>query len=201
MAWLNGLGASAGAVAAVAALGLCAFRARAAQPANATSGASASRAQGAPSSSASVATDGAGAGATPPAPPEDDATKRGREAYLKGLALAREGQWGEALGSFEEAARARDAPRVQFNVAYCLRALGHYVAAREATRRVLADPSGLAPQQLDDAKAFLTEFERTLVEVTVTLDSALGAARRGRPTAGAERRRRGGVARRPCPAR
>src|SRR3990172_8892623 len=65
-----------------------------------------------------------------PAEPDDDATRKGREAYQRGVELARAEQWGEALSAFQLAAEARDAPVVQFNIAYCLRALGRYVAAR-----------------------------------------------------------------------
>jgi hypothetical protein len=102
--------------------------------------------------------------------PADPATERGRQAFMKGVKLSRAEQWGDALVAFEEAAAARDAPIVQFNIAYCQRALGRYVAARETTRRVLKDPAGLAPSQVDDAKAYLTEFENILVKARVTLD-------------------------------
>jgi hypothetical protein len=103
---------------------------------------------------------------------------------LRGVALAREEQWGNALLAFEEAASARDAPLVQFNIAYCLRALGHYVAAREATVRVLRDPTGLAPAQIEDAKAYAAEFESLLVQVEVTLEPPSAALSvDGRPLA------------------
>ncbi len=84
----------------------------------------------------------------------DDATEQGRQAYMRGQQLSREEQWGDALAKFEEAAAARDAPLVQFSIAYCQRALGRYVAARHTILRVLADPTGLDPAQLDDAKAY-----------------------------------------------
>jgi hypothetical protein len=50
------------------------------------------------------------------------------------------------------------------------RALGRYVAAREVTTRVLGDTSGLAPTQIEDAKAYAVEFETLLVRLEVTLD-------------------------------
>jgi len=84
--------------------------------------------------------------------------------------MARAEQWGAALAAFEKAAEARDAPIVQFNIAYCQRALGRYVAARETTKRVLADPSGLPSAQLQDAKAYAREFEKLLVRLEVTLE-------------------------------
>jgi hypothetical protein len=102
--------------------------------------------------------------------PADAATERGRQAFLDGVKLSRAEQWGDALAAFEAAAAARDAPLVQFNIAYCQRALGRYVAARETTRRVLSDPTGLAPSMVEDAKGYLAEFEKVLVETKVTLD-------------------------------
>jgi hypothetical protein len=100
----------------------------------------------------------------------DAATERGRQAYLRGVELSHSEQWGEALAAFEEAAAARDAPLVEFNIAYCERALGRYVIARRTLQRVLRDPTGLAPSQVDDARAYLAEFEGLLVHVDVTLD-------------------------------
>src|ERR1700722_1129456 len=93
-----------------------------------------------------------------PATAGDDATERGRKAYVRGVDLARREEWGEALAAFEEAAAARDATLVEFNIAYCQRALGHYVAARRTIRAVLRDPTGLAPSQVEDSKAYAAEF-------------------------------------------
>jgi hypothetical protein len=114
----------------------------------------------------------------------DDATARGRSAYVRGTALAHDEQWGEALAAFEEAAAARDAPLVEFNIAYCERALGRYVAARKTLQRVAADTSGLDPSQVEDTKAYLAEFDRLLVRVAVTLDPATAVVTvDGRPLA------------------
>jgi hypothetical protein len=113
---------------------------------------------------------------------DDDKTERGRQAYLRGVQLAKAEQWGAALGAFEEAAVSRDAPVIQFNIAYCLRALGRYVAAREALGRVMKDSTGLDPSQREDAKAYLSEFEKLLVRVKVTLEPEVAAlAVDGRP--------------------
>jgi hypothetical protein len=104
-----------------------------------------------------------------------DATARGRGAYQRGITLAREEQWSDALSAFEEAAAARDAPLIRFNIAYCERALGRYVAARNGLRRVLADTTGLDAAQVEDAKAYLAETERLLVRVAVRLDPEAAA--------------------------
>ena len=102
--------------------------------------------------------------------PADEATRQGREAYLRGVELARAQDWGEALAAFQLAAEARDAPRVQFNIAGCLRALGRYVAARQALRRALEKPEELGPTQREDAKAFTREIDALLVRLTVVLE-------------------------------
>ena len=104
------------------------------------------------------------------ASPPDAATERGRNAFRKGVEHSKAEQWGDALVAFEEAAAARDSSLVQFNIAYCQRALGHYVAAREATKRVLVNPTGLAPSQVEDTRAYLAEFEKILVATRITLD-------------------------------
>jgi hypothetical protein len=125
--------------------------------------------------------------AQPPPQPADPATERGRQAFVRGVELSRGEQWGEALAAFEEAAAARDAPIVQFNIAYCERALGRYVIARRTLQRVLRDPTGLTPFQLDDAKAYLAEFERLLVHLDVTLDPPSATLTvDGRPLVGEE---------------
>src|SRR5690242_1630625 len=101
---------------------------------------------------------------TTPAP-RDDRTERGRRAYLNGVRFAEEQKWGEALAAFEEAAALRDAPEVQFNIGYCSRILGRYVAAKQAIGRVLRNPTGFDPVRLEDVKAYEEEFERIIVRV------------------------------------
>jgi hypothetical protein len=83
---------------------------------------------------------------------------------------SRDAQWGEALAAFEEAAAARDAPLVQYNIGVCERALGLYVAARRTFRRVIEDPRGLATPQIEDSKAFVDELGKLIVRLTITLD-------------------------------
>jgi hypothetical protein len=107
--------------------------------------------------------------ATAPAP-ADDATTRGRTTYLKGLQLVHDQQWGDALASFEEAATARDAPLVQYNIGICQRALGRYVAARRALQVVVTNPAGLDAGQISDTKAYLDEFDKLVVRVSLQID-------------------------------
>jgi hypothetical protein len=109
------------------------------------------------------------AGAQVP-PPADDATARGRAAYLHGVQLSHDQQWGDALAAFQEAASLRDHPQVEVNIAYCERALGRYVAARKTLLAVLAQPTGLDATQINDSRSYLTEFDRLIVRVAVQLD-------------------------------
>ena len=122
--------------------------------------------------------------ATPPAGATDDATARGRAAYLRGVKLSKEEQWGDALTALQEAAAARDAPVVQFAIAYCERALGRHVAARRTLQTVVAEPTGLDPSQIEDARAYLAELDKLVVRVAVQMDppSAILAVD-GRPLA------------------
>jgi hypothetical protein len=108
-------------------------------------------------------------------PPTDDATVRGRNAFIRGQQLARDEHWGDALVAFQEAARARDAPVVEFNIAYCERALAKNVAARRTLLAVAADPTGLDPTQIEDMKGYLQEFDRLIAHVVVQLDPASAA--------------------------
>lgn len=102
-------------------------------------------------------------------------TERGRQAFARGVQLSHDEHWGDALTQFEEAAAARDAPLVQFNIAYCQRALGRYVAARRTVLKVIANPAGLDPAQVDDTKAYLSEFDKVIARVHVTLDPPTAA--------------------------
>ncbi len=103
------------------------------------------------------------------AEPAVDATERGRAAFRRGHELAATERWGEALRAFRIAAEARDSAVVQFNIAYCERALGRYVAADRSIRRALAFGSGLTPPQLEDARGYLEEFRQLTATVHVTV--------------------------------
>jgi catechol 2,3-dioxygenase-like lactoylglutathione lyase family enzyme len=102
----------------------------------------------------------------------DDTTSRGHAAYVRGVQLSHDQQWGNALVAFEEAASLRDHPIVEMNIAYCQRALGRYVAARRTVQGVIAKPAGLDPKGLDDAQNYLAEFDKLIVRVAVQLDPA-----------------------------
>lgn len=103
------------------------------------------------------------------AKPTDDVIARAGAAYRRGLTLAKREQWGDALAAFEEAAALHDKSLVQYNIVYCQRALGRYVAARRAARRLLAAPGELAQSYLDDLRVFIAEFDAIIVAVEVTI--------------------------------
>jgi len=103
-------------------------------------------------------------------PPADDVTSRAHAAYVHGVALSKDQQWGDALAAFQEAASLRDHPQVEVNIAYCERALGRYVAARKTLLAVLAQPTGLDATQLADSRSYLAEFDRLIVRVAVQMD-------------------------------
>jgi PEGA domain len=112
----------------------------------------------------------------------DAGMERARQAYVRGVELSKDEHWGDALAQFEDAAAARDAPLTRFNIGYCQRALGRYVAAHKTLVAVLANPVGLDPAQLEDAKSYTIEFERVIARVDVTLDPDTAAvAIDGRP--------------------
>lgn len=100
----------------------------------------------------------------------DERTAKGRAAFALGVQRSKDAQWGEALAAFEDAAGARDAPIVQYNIGFCQRALGRYVAARRTFRRVLANTEGLGPTQIEDSKTFAAELDQLVVRVAITLD-------------------------------
>jgi hypothetical protein len=102
--------------------------------------------------------------------PDDDVTARARTAFLRGVQRSKDAQWGEALASFQEAAAVRDAPVVEYNIGFCERALGNYVAARRTFRRVLTNPEGLAPSQVEDSKSYVGELDLLVVRVAVAID-------------------------------
>ncbi len=113
----------------------------------------------------------------PPSVPaeSDPAVEKSIAAYQRGVDLTQREQWGEALAAFEQAAAARDHVQIQFNVGYCQRALGRYVAASETFRRVVASPGELAAVKVDDAKAYVAELDAVLVTLQVTLEPARAA--------------------------
>jgi hypothetical protein len=97
-----------------------------------------------------------------------------REAFRLGSALAKQGQWLDALSAFQRSARLRAHPITTYNIAYCERALGHYARAYEGfTASLVPVTSPTAPRLTADleaqARSFVAETEQRLARVRITL--------------------------------
>lgn len=100
-----------------------------------------------------------------------------KEAFTRGLDLAKEQKWGEALDAFEAAGRAKPHALTTYNAAIAERALSRYTRARQRFVAALEEDTAAGGAQLsqsykDDAKTFLAELDALLVHVEVTLDPA-----------------------------
>jgi hypothetical protein len=120
------------------------------------------------------------AASPPESTSEDQTADRAREAFVLGTALAREGQWLDALAAFERSAELRSHPVTTYNLAYCERALGRYTRARQLFKRALGEHAerkggNLTDELLAQARSYLAEIERRLARATVTV-SPLGTA-------------------------
>lgn len=122
-----------------------------------------------------------------PATADDAGLAVAKEAFTRGLTLAKEEKWGEALEAFETAGRAKRHALTTYNAAVAERALSRYTRARIRFAAALeedaaAGGSELAQSYKDNTKTFLAELDALLVHVDVTLDPADAAlAIDGRP--------------------
>jgi hypothetical protein len=118
---------------------------------------------------------------------EDPSVAQARDAFVLGTALARQGQWVDALAAFTRSVRARPHPVTTYNIAYCERALGRYTRARKAFKQALDEHAAgalgtLTPELLEEARNYLPEVERRLATAVVTLAPAdTAVAVDGRP--------------------
>jgi tetratricopeptide (TPR) repeat protein len=103
-----------------------------------------------------------------------------RDAFRLGSALAKQGQWSEALAAFQRSAELRPHPVTTYDIGYCQRALGRPASAYESFRAALEwaaadaphDASALPPDIAAQARAFLSEAEGRIVRVSVSLPAA-----------------------------
>ena len=108
-----------------------------------------------------------------------DDTEQAREAFRQGSALARDAQWGAALGAFERSAKLRASAGTTYNIAVCERALGQYVRARRTFQRALDErrsETDLPESSVADIERFLGEIDGLVGAIQVTLvpaDAAL----------------------------
>jgi hypothetical protein len=105
-------------------------------------------------------------GQTPPSDPRDVAMP----IFNEGLALVQEQRWSDALDRFHEALSIYESPTIVFNVAYCERALGRFVAALETFQRFVAmRPTGVAATRVEEAEGYIRELEARLAHLTIVV--------------------------------
>ena len=118
---------------------------------------------------------------------EEAATADAREAFRLGSALARAGQWKEALAAFERSSKLRPHAVTTYNIAYCERSLGHYTLARKLFEQAFAESEARAEQRLPAdvevrAKGYLAEVERRVARTKlVSKPARLSVSVDGRP--------------------
>lgn len=128
-----------------------------------------------------------GAAADPPAA-ADDVKVQARSRYLDGVALVQKVQWSDALAAFEASAKLYPNAATTMNIGACERALGRYVRARATLQRALSESvaagGSLPESSVAEATGFISEIDRVLARVSVTLEPASATiAVDGRPLA------------------
>ncbi|MDB4932833.1 MAG: hypothetical protein JWM10_5317 [Myxococcaceae bacterium] len=109
-------------------------------------------------------------------PSPDAAFVEARARFAEAVAAVQAGRPADAVGLFERSYATRAAPVVAVNLAYCLRGLGRFAAAREWYVRFLATatPDDLARHEAT-VRAQLDEVTRRLAHVTAGDASPPGA--------------------------
>lgn len=115
-------------------------------------------------------------------PAGDVEVAEARDAFRRGSALAKAGDWQGALAAFQRSARLKPHPVTTYDIAYCERALGHYARASFRFEEALAVSPGatvpaLPPELAREAETYLEEVRQRVVRVTVTLRPADTAMR------------------------
>lgn len=96
-----------------------------------------------------------------------------RVAFARGVLLAQQERWSQALEEFRQSRRHADRPRTAFNVGLALQHLERYREARAALRECIAMPSVLAePDLVTDAHALEAQVGRSLARLRLVLAPA-----------------------------
>ena len=111
----------------------------------------------------------------PPKRPDDSRVREAREAFKLGAALARGGQWLDALAAFSRSASLRPHPVTTYNLAYTERALARYTRASKLFEQAIAEHGAarggrMPPIMLTEAKKYLEEVKGRLARAHVTLN-------------------------------
>ena len=124
-------------------------------------------------------------GSDAPAPEQDDRVTEARAAFTLGSALARQGQWVDALVVFERSYRLHPHATTLFNIGFCERALGRFTRARKSFRGALEGAPGRPPLEAElagEAQTYLREIEQRIVHATVVIrQPSLRLTINGRP--------------------
>jgi hypothetical protein len=109
-------------------------------------------------------------GAAPPAAEfPDPKVEEAREAFRVGSALAKQGQWGDALAAFERSARLRPHAVTTYNIGFCERALRRLTRARKTFERALEGRGELGADLTVETQGYLGEIESRLARAMTTL--------------------------------
>jgi hypothetical protein len=127
---------------------------------------------------------------TPPAAPDasgvsapatGDALAEARVAFQEGTRLAKQARWVDALQAFEHSEALHPHAITTYNIGYCERLLGHWTRARKMLQKALADHKArgeveLPPDLVSATQAFLSEADRQIARVLVTITTEGGGA-------------------------
>lgn len=109
--------------------------------------------------------------ASPTPPTLDEAKKKEAKArFDRGLKLFDEGDKAGALAELEKACALVPSPIVLYDLALVHASMGHAVEAVDALERLFADPTGLLPHELAQAKKTMTEQSARVGEIVVSCD-------------------------------
>ena len=116
-----------------------------------------------------------------PAPPAVAArpdVELARVAFARGVLLAQQERWSQALEEFRQSRRYADRPRTAFNVGLALQHLERYREARAALRECIAMPAVLGdPELVSDAHALEAQVGRSLARLRLVVSPAAAEVR------------------------
>ena len=128
---------------------------------------------------------------------ESEQIAQARDAFALGSALARHGQWLDALVAFERSFKLHPHATTLFNIGFCERALGRFTRARKSFRNALEGPQGRPPVEGElatEAQGYLVEVEQRIVRATVVIrQPSLRLTINGRPLEAEVQRPQGGT--------
>lgn len=104
------------------------------------------------------------------AAPDSAAVERARRTFERGVLLAQQERWSQALEEFRQSRQHADRPRTAFNVGLALQHLERYREARAALRECIAMPGVVAEADLvADANALEAQVGRSLARLRLVV--------------------------------